>query len=56
MVDGLRVVRSGLNAGELVVVNGLQRVRPGVQVDPVVTDGAAGAAGVGGRCRRAARK
>jgi multidrug efflux system membrane fusion protein len=33
LVDGLRVVRSGLKAGELVVVNGLQRVRPGVEVD-----------------------
>ena len=36
IVDGLRVVRSGLAAGESVVVNGLQRVRPGVQVTPVV--------------------
>ncbi len=35
IVDGLRVVRSGLKAGEPVVVNGLQRVRPGVQVEPV---------------------
>jgi len=33
LVDGLRVVRKGLAAGELVVVNGLQRVRPGMQVD-----------------------
>jgi len=33
LVDGLRVVREGLAAGELVVVNGLQRVRPGMQVD-----------------------
>ena len=36
IVDGLRVVRTGLEAGESVVVNGLQRVRPGVQVTPVV--------------------
>ena len=36
IVDGLRVVRTGLQAGEPVVVNGLQRVRPGVQVTPVV--------------------
>jgi RND family efflux transporter MFP subunit len=35
LVDGLRVVRSGLAPGDLVVVSGLQRVRPGVQVDPV---------------------
>lgn len=36
IVDGLRVVRSGLEAGESVIVNGLQRVRPGAQVTPVV--------------------
>ena len=36
LVDGLRVVRKGLAAGELVVVNGLQRVRPGAQVDAKV--------------------
>jgi multidrug efflux system membrane fusion protein len=36
IVDGLRVVRTGLEAGESVVVNGLQRVRPGEQVTPVV--------------------
>jgi membrane fusion protein, multidrug efflux system len=36
MVDGLRVVRSGLKAGELVVVNGLQRVRPGVKAEATV--------------------
>ena len=28
-VDGLRIVTSGLAAGERIVVNGLQRVRPG---------------------------
>ena len=38
IVDGLRVVRSGLEAGDSVVVNGLQRVRPGVQVTPVVEE------------------
>jgi multidrug efflux system membrane fusion protein len=38
MVDGLRVVRSGLAAGEPVVINGLQRVRPGTQVTPVLVD------------------
>jgi membrane fusion protein, multidrug efflux system len=36
LVDGLRVVRKGLAAGELVVVNGLQRVRPGMQVNAAV--------------------
>jgi len=34
VVDGLRVVQSGLSPGEVIVVNGLQRVRPGAQVQP----------------------
>jgi multidrug efflux system membrane fusion protein len=33
-VDGLRVVTSGLKAGERIVVNGLQRVRPGAVSRP----------------------
>lgn len=32
LVNGLRIIESGLKAGELVVVNGLQRVRPGAPV------------------------
>jgi RND family efflux transporter MFP subunit len=31
-IDGMRVVRSGLKAGEEIVVNGLARVRPGMPV------------------------
>jgi multidrug efflux system membrane fusion protein len=34
--DGLRVVESGLKSGERIVVNGLQRVRPGDLVAPTV--------------------
>jgi RND family efflux transporter MFP subunit len=34
--DGLRVVRTGLTPGDRVVVNGLQRVRPGVTVNPQI--------------------
>lgn len=34
LVDGLRVVREGLQAGETIVVNGLQRVRPGASINP----------------------
>jgi RND family efflux transporter MFP subunit len=34
IVDGLRVVAEGLAPGETIVVNGLQRVRPGAQVSP----------------------
>lgn len=32
VVDGLRVVQSGVRAGESIVVNGLLRVRPGMKV------------------------
>ena len=32
MVDGLRMVQSGLKPGERVVINGLMRVRPGMKV------------------------
>ncbi|MBV8909317.1 MAG: efflux RND transporter periplasmic adaptor subunit [Gammaproteobacteria bacterium] len=34
LVDGLRVVQSGLAPGETIVVSGLQRVRPGAQIAP----------------------
>src|SRR6266436_2791118 len=32
VIDGKRVVRDGLNAGDKIVVNGMQRVRPGMPV------------------------
>ena len=35
-VDGLRVATKGLKPGERIVVNGLQRVRPGAPVQPEV--------------------
>jgi len=38
LVDGLRVIEEGLKPGDLVVVNGLQRSRPGAKVDPEQTD------------------
>ena len=34
VVDGLRVITSGLDANDTVVVNGLMRVRPGAKVSP----------------------
>jgi multidrug efflux system membrane fusion protein len=34
LVDGLRVVRAGLAQGDRVVVSGLQRVQPGMTVEP----------------------
>ncbi|RZA34000.1 MAG: efflux RND transporter periplasmic adaptor subunit [Lysobacteraceae bacterium] len=46
VTDGMRVVRSGLKAGEKIVVNGLQRVRPGApvsaQIVPMDADPAKG--------------
>jgi RND family efflux transporter MFP subunit len=35
---GLREITEGLNAGERVIVNGLQLVRPGVEVEPKLLD------------------
>jgi multidrug efflux system membrane fusion protein len=35
VVDGMRIVRSGLRKDERVVVNGLQRIRPNDVVTPV---------------------
>jgi multidrug efflux system membrane fusion protein len=34
VIDGLRVVREGLKPGDVIVVNGAQRVHPGVTVTP----------------------
>jgi len=34
LIDGQRVIRSGLDAGEQIVMNGLARVRPGMSVTP----------------------
>ena len=36
LVDGLRVVREGLRPGERIVINGAQRVRPGMPVTAAV--------------------
>lgn len=35
-IEGLRVIRKGLSPGEQIVVSGLQRVRPGMQINPVL--------------------
>jgi multidrug efflux system membrane fusion protein len=34
IVDGLRIIRSGLTAGDRVVIDGVQRARPGQKVKP----------------------
>ena len=36
IVEGLRVVRSGLASGEKIIVNGLMKARPGAPVSPVL--------------------
>jgi RND family efflux transporter MFP subunit len=37
LTEGLRIVTSGLQSGDKVVVNGLMRVRPGMKVAPTAT-------------------
>ncbi|RED48041.1 efflux RND transporter periplasmic adaptor subunit [Aestuariispira insulae] len=37
-IDGYRVIREGLTGTEIIVVNGLMRVRPGVTVTPQMTE------------------
>jgi multidrug efflux system membrane fusion protein len=37
-VNGLRIVREGLSANEKIVVNGLQRVMPNIQIEPKLVD------------------
>ena len=37
-VDGYRVVESGLNGSEKIVIAGLTRVKPGIKVNPTVKD------------------
>jgi hypothetical protein len=34
VIDGLRIVREGLHPGDVIVVNGAQRVHPGIVVAP----------------------
>jgi RND family efflux transporter MFP subunit len=41
VIDGLRVVTSGLEPGDRVVVNGLMRARPGIKVTPEMSTAAA---------------
>jgi hypothetical protein len=41
LMDGMRVIEDGLGSDEWVVVNGLQRARPGAKVDPEIGEMAA---------------
>lgn len=43
-IDGMRVIDSGLSPGDRVVVNGLQRARPGAPVKPIAGSAKPGAA------------
>jgi len=45
-IDGLRVVNQGLAAGDVIVVNGLQHVRPGATVNPTRVTMEANSAGI----------
>lgn len=38
LIDGLRVVEDGVESGERIVVNGIQRARPGATIDPEMAD------------------
>ena len=42
-LDGLRIVNKGLTATDRIVVNGLQRVRPSMQIEPKLVDMASSA-------------
>jgi RND family efflux transporter MFP subunit len=45
LVDGLRVIKDGLTAGDSVIVNGMARVRPGAKVAPQPQGSAPGKSG-----------
>jgi RND family efflux transporter MFP subunit len=38
LIDGLRVIEDGVESGERIVVNGIQRARPGATIDPEMAD------------------
>ena len=38
LIDGMRVIESGISADDRVIVNGIQRARPGIKVTPKVAD------------------
>lgn len=48
LVGAMRIIRSGLDAGDRVVVNSIQKVRPGMKVNPVEPGTSSGAASVSG--------
>ena len=40
-LNGMRIVTSGLEIGELVIVNGIMKVRPGMSVAPEILQASA---------------
>jgi hypothetical protein len=48
-VEGKRIVRSGLLAGEKIIVNGMERIRPGQPVTPQVQTADNGSIKIAGR-------
>jgi multidrug efflux pump subunit AcrA (membrane-fusion protein) len=40
IIDGLRVIRDGLQPGDWVIVKGVQRAKTGAKVDPIKQDSA----------------
>jgi multidrug efflux system membrane fusion protein len=54
MTDGLRVVREGLLKGDVIVVTGIQRVRPGAPVSPKKVSMSPQSASSGGRSTQSA--
>src|SRR6202045_643269 len=57
-VDGLRVVTTGLSSGDRIVINGLQRIRPGALVKTEVAEMGTGPThqGSAGRVQQVARR
>jgi multidrug efflux system membrane fusion protein len=54
LIEGLRVITSGLKEGDKVVINGIQRVRPGMKVTPTLAAMSADSAALGGQAAAAA--
>lgn len=49
LVDGLRIISSGLERGERIVINGMQRAEPGTKVAPTVAEMTADTSAVAAR-------
>ena len=52
LMDGMRVIRSGLKPGETIVTNGMQRAQPGMKVTPKLAEMAVDSAATDSAARR----